>query len=92
MRCEEVVRLADVRQQKARGVEIRVSAEQLDPARVQRLKDVLAQNAGATPVTLYATVPGAAETRVALPFRVTPSDDALAAIDRIWGSPVARVA
>ena len=91
---DEVSRLADVRSAKATRIELKLSAEQATSERLAELKTLVqfGKHPGSCSTSLSIVVPGAAETKIALKgTRVAPSDDLLAAVDRLFGGKVAQV-
>ena len=92
IKVDEVQRLADVRASKATRVELRLPAEQATPERLAELKALFGKFPGSCSTSLNIVVSGTAETRIALKAtRVAPSDDLLAAVDRLFGAKVAQV-
>jgi DNA polymerase-3 subunit alpha len=92
IKVDEVSRLADVRSAKATRIELKVSAEQATSERLAELKTLFGKHPGSCSTSLSIVVPGAAETKIALKgTRVAPSDDLLAAVDRLFGGKVAQV-
>src|SRR5712671_3414647 len=92
IKVDEVSRLADVRSAKATRIELKLSAEQATSERLAELKTLFGKYPGSCSTSLSIVVPGAAETKIALKgTRVAPSDDLLAAVDRLFGGKVAQV-
>jgi DNA polymerase-3 subunit alpha len=91
IKVDDVQRLADVRAAKATRVELKLSAEQATSENFAALKALLGKYPGGCSAALSIVVPGTAETRIALKTRVAPSDDLLAAIDRLFAGKVAQV-
>jgi DNA polymerase-3 subunit alpha len=92
IKVDEVSRLADVRAAKSTRVELRLTAEQASAERLAELKALFAKHPGGCVASLTLVVPNTAEARVALKStRVSPDDDLLAAIDRLFGGKVAQV-
>jgi len=92
IKVDEVSRLADVRSAKATRIELKLSAEQATSERLAELKTLFGKHPGSCSTSLSIVVPGAAETKIALKgTRVAPSDDLLAAVDRLFGGKVAQV-
>ncbi len=92
IKVDEVQRLSEVRAAKATRVELRLQAEQATPDKLAELKALLGKYNGSCSAVLSIVVPGTAETRIALKgTRVSPSDDLLAAVDRLFGGKVAQV-
>jgi DNA polymerase-3 subunit alpha len=92
IRVDEVSRLADVRAAKATRVELKLSSEQATSEKLAELKTLFGKYPGSCSTSLSIVLPGAAETKIALKgTRVAPSDDLLAAVDRLFGGKVAQV-
>lgn len=92
IKVDEVQRLADVRAAKATRVELRLSAEQATAEKLAELKALFTRYPGSCSAALSIVVPGTAETKIALrQVRIAPSDDLLAAIDRLFAGNVAQV-
>jgi len=92
IKVDEVSRLSDVRAAKASRIEVRVEAGQATPEKLAELKALLAKYPGSCAAALSIVLPSTAETRISLKnVRVAPSDDLLAAVDRLFGGKVANV-
>jgi DNA polymerase-3 subunit alpha len=92
IKVDEVSRLADVRAAKATRVELKLSAEQATSEKLTELKTLFGKYPGSCTTSLSIVLPGSAETKIALKgTRVAPSDDLLAAVDRLFGGKVAQV-
>jgi len=92
IKVDEVSRLADVRAAKATRIELKLSAEQATSDKLVELKTLFGRYPGSCSTTLSIVVAGASETKIALKgTRVAPSDDLLAAVDRLFGSKVAQI-
>ena len=92
IKVDEVSRLADVRAAKATRVELKLSAAQATSEKLAELKILFGKFPGSCAAALSILVPGTAETRIALKgTRVAPSDDLLAAVDRLFGGKVVQV-
>src|SRR6266478_6051080 len=92
IKVDEVSRLADVRAAKATRIELKLSAEAASSKKIAELKSLFGKFPGSCSTSLSIVVPGAAETKIALKgTRVAPSDDLLAAVDRLFGGKVAQV-
>jgi DNA polymerase-3 subunit alpha len=92
IKVDEVSRLADVRAAKATRVELKLSAEQATAEKLAELKALFGKYPGSCSTSLTIVVPGAAETKIAVKgTRVAPSDDLVAAVDRLFGGKVAQV-
>ncbi|HUJ27243.1 MAG TPA: DNA polymerase III subunit alpha [Myxococcales bacterium] len=92
IKVDEVSRLSDVRAAKATRVELRLLADQATSEKLAELKALFGKHPGSCSAALSIVVPGAAETRIALKnTRIAPSEDLLAAVDRLFGARVAQV-
>jgi len=92
IKVDEVSRLTDVRAAKATRVELKLSVEQATSERLAELKSLLGKFPGSCAASLSIVLPGASETKISLKsLRVAPSDDLLAAVDRLFGGKVAQV-
>ncbi|HET7788425.1 MAG TPA: DNA polymerase III subunit alpha [Myxococcales bacterium] len=92
IKVDEVSRLADVRAAKATRVELKLSADQATAEKMTELKALFGKYPGSCSASLSIVVPGTSETKIALRgTRVAPSDDLLAAVDRLFGGRVAQV-
>ena len=77
---------------KATRIELKLSAEQATQEKLAELKTLFGKYPGSCSAALSIVLPGTAETRIALKtVRVAPSDDLLAAVDRLFGAKVAQV-
>jgi DNA polymerase-3 subunit alpha len=92
IKVDEVSRLGDVRAAKATRIELKLSAEQATSEKLAELKTLLGKFPGSCTTSLRIVLPGASETKIALrALKVAPSDDLLAAVDRLFGTKVAQV-
>jgi len=92
IKVDEVSRLVDVRAAKATRIELKLSAEQATSEKLAELKSLFGKFPGSCTASLSIVLPGASETKIALrSLRVAPSDDLLAAVDRLFGGKVAQV-
>jgi DNA polymerase-3 subunit alpha len=91
IKVDDVQRLADVRAAKATRVELKLQADQATSEKMAELKALFGKYPGQCTAALSIVVPGTAETRISLKTRVAPSDDLLAAIDRLFAAKVAQV-
>jgi DNA polymerase-3 subunit alpha len=86
IQIEEVTLLSQVRAEKASRLEVRVSADVCDEAKLQKLSNLLKAYPGNCAPYVYITLPGKSETRLGVRgIRVAPADDLLASIDRLFG-------
>ena len=91
IKIDEVQRLEEVRSAKATRLELRVEAALLSDDKIRKLADLLKQYPGNCAVTFSVTVTGQGEATLKLPHKVAPSDDLLAAADRLLGAKAATV-
>lgn len=84
--------LADAVLQATRAVSIRLRAERTQKSDFERLKGILADSPGPCPVELVLELPGGAEAILDLVgTRVTPSDEVLGGLERLFGDTVAEL-
>jgi DNA polymerase-3 subunit alpha len=92
IKVDEVQRLSEVRAARSTKVDIKVALEAATPERLGELKSILIKHPGACAATLTLVHAGTVETRIALKgTRVTPDDELLAAVDRLFGAKVCAV-
>jgi DNA polymerase-3 subunit alpha len=92
IKVDDVQRLADVREQHSSKVEVRVQAESATPERLGELKALFGKHPGGCSALLTIVLPKTAEARIAIKgMKVSPDDDLLAAVDRLFGEKVASV-
>jgi DNA polymerase-3 subunit alpha len=89
----DAVLLADAVKTSTKGMTIRLQATAVDPAQLQKMRDVLASWPGACPVSLQLVMPDGAEALIALgkDCRVEVGDQVLAGLERIFGEQVAEL-
>ena len=92
IKVDEVSKLSEERSRRATRVELKLSAEQATTEKLAELKALFGKYPGSCSAALSIVLPGTAETRIALKsVKVAPSDDLLAAVDRLFGGKVAQV-
>ncbi|MEZ4223701.1 MAG: DNA polymerase III subunit alpha [Polyangiaceae bacterium] len=75
-----------------RGLSIRLDATQTEPTQLERMRGVLQSSPGPCPVELVLTLPDGAEAVLALDeTRVTPTDQVLSGLERVFGDAVAEL-
>ncbi len=91
IRASEIELLSDARTKVARGLNIKITAEQLNPEVLQKLKDILGAHKGALPARLTIKQADQFETVMALPqeLSVAPSEEIVHQLDRLFGKSVA---
>ena len=71
---------------------MKLPAEAATPERLGELKSLLGKHPGSCSAALVLVQAGTAETRIALKaVRISPDDDLVAAIDRLFGAKVCQV-
>ncbi|HUB07599.1 MAG TPA: DNA polymerase III subunit alpha [Myxococcales bacterium] len=92
LKAEEIVRLTDLREKKAKRIKVRVAADAVTADRLNQLRGILSAHAGATQVVIEVLAPGESETVIKLAdLRVRPTDALLYELDRIFEGPVAEL-
>jgi DNA polymerase-3 subunit alpha len=89
--AETVGSLAAAREEGVRQVHVRLSIHGLDETRLQSLRSTLGQYQGTCPAYLHLIRPDHSETIIALPenLKVTPSEEMLEAVERLFGAGAA---
>jgi DNA polymerase-3 subunit alpha len=89
----EAHKLSDLRAQKTKQMTVEVSADALTDEKLERLKDALRASPGQVTTVLRLKVPMRSYTDCVLPRElcVTPSDELLLRIERLFGSDAARL-
>jgi DNA polymerase-3 subunit alpha len=93
LNLSEAAPMARLRAEKTRQMTIEVSADALTDERVEQLKTALEKHPGAVQTVLRVKVPLRSFTDCVLPpqFSVTPSDELLMRIERLFGENAARL-
>jgi DNA polymerase-3 subunit alpha len=94
MLLESAQPLSDMRQQKTSRVDIHLNADSLTHDQIDELKTILANAArGGCQAVLRLTIPQRSETVIALPeaWAVSPTDDLLTRLERLFGDRVATL-
>ena len=89
----EATPLTRLRNEKTRQMMLSVAADGLDEVRLDQLKALLERHKGPVSTVLRVTVPLRSYADYVLPaeFGVTPSDELLARLERLFGAEVARL-
>jgi DNA polymerase-3 subunit alpha len=89
----EVTRLIDIIKAGSKGLNIKVPADRTSPQDLQKLKDVIGQAKGETPVTLVFSLDSGAVATMPLgkQHKVEVGDHLLSGVERIFGSQVAEL-
>jgi DNA polymerase-3 subunit alpha len=94
MLLESAQPLSEMRQQKTSRVDIHLNADSLTHDQIDELKTILANAArGGCQAVLRLTIPQRSETVIALPeaWAVSPTDDLLTRLERLFGDRVATL-
>jgi DNA polymerase III alpha subunit len=85
--ADEIVPLAAAREEAVRQVHVRLSADAVDAAKLQRLRGTLAEHHGDCQAYLHLIRGEDSETIIALPedLRVRPSEEMLETVERLFG-------
>jgi DNA polymerase III subunit alpha len=89
--ADEVQGLSQVRAQRTRRLEIRLPVALADEPRLLKLRELFAQHPGNLGVALELVVPEGSEVILSGAAKVAPSDELVAAIDRLFGEKVAQL-
>ena len=95
MLLELAAPLSELRQQKTTRVDIHLNADQLTPDQIDELKTILASaTRGSCQAVLRLKIPQRSETVVTLPdaWAVSPTEDLLTRIERLFGDRVTTLA
>jgi DNA polymerase-3 subunit alpha len=89
----DAVPLARLRSERTRQMTVEISADALTDERVEQLKAALSKSPGPVQTVLRVKVPRRSVTDCVLPaqFAVTPSDELLLRIERLFGADAARL-
>jgi DNA polymerase-3 subunit alpha len=92
MLLEEATPLSELRDRTTR-VDIRLNADAITPEQIDLLKAILAGSRGTCTTVLKLTLPQRSETLLWLgeSWKVSPSDEFLARLERLFGAPVATL-
>ncbi len=89
---DEVQPLADRIRAMTKSVTLRLSSHRVDPRQLTGLRDALREHPGPCPIDLQLALPDGATALFALDeVRVEPGDAMLAALERVFGEPVAEL-
>jgi DNA polymerase-3 subunit alpha len=93
MLLEEAVPLADLRKAQTTRVDIHLDADSVTPAQIEALEALLAASRGSCQAVLHLQIARRSQTALWLDerWKVAPSDDFLARIERLFGAPVATL-
>ena len=90
---EDLAEVADVRKERTAGVLLSLTADQLSDDKILRLKQVVADHAGACRMELQVTVDDRFASNIVFgdEFGVTADESLLLALERLFGKSVARL-
>lgn len=89
---DSVELLSDAVLKATRSLCIRLPVERAAPQKLERLRAVLESSPGSCPVEVVLALPGGAEAVLALDqTRVTPTDQVLSGVERVFGDSVAEL-
>ncbi len=89
---ENIQSLREVREKRARRVEIRATHDLFTDERLQRLLDLAKKNEGALPLGVSMIFPGEAEVIVGgIKVKVNPSDEFIHQVDQLFGQKVIEI-
>ncbi|MBK7859491.1 MAG: DNA polymerase III subunit alpha [Archangiaceae bacterium] len=89
---DDIKGLKDVRDQRVKRLELRLSASMVNDERLQKLSEIAKKYAGATPVAVAVVMPGEAEALVGnTSLKVSISDELLDSVNRLFGARVAEL-
>jgi DNA polymerase-3 subunit alpha len=93
MLLEDAVPLAELRKNQTTRVDIHIDADRVTPEQIAALEQILASSRGACQAVLHLQIPRRSETSVWLDerWKVAPSEELLARIERLFGAPVATL-
>jgi DNA polymerase-3 subunit alpha len=93
MLLEEAVPLADLRKAQTTRVDIHLDADQVTSEQIEALEAILATSRGSCQAVLHLQIGRRSQTALWLDerWKVAPSDDFLARIERLFGAPVATL-
>jgi DNA polymerase-3 subunit alpha len=93
MLLEDAVPLAELRKNQTTRVDIHLDADRVTPEQIVALEAILSSSRGACQAVLHLQIPRRSETSVWLDerWKVAPSEELLARIERLFGAPVATL-
>jgi DNA polymerase-3 subunit alpha len=91
LHLRSAVTLPALRRQKTREMHLHLNADMLRPEQVERLKDLLLKHVGECRTCVHLSIPRRSKTRIVLSerFSVTPTDELLVQLERLFGERVA---
>ncbi|WP_428265921.1 DNA polymerase III subunit alpha, partial [Haliangium sp.] len=93
MLLEDAKPLAELRMSQTTRVDIHINADRVTPEQIDSLERILAASRGECQAVLHLEIPHRSATALWLgrDWNVSPSDELLARIERLFGAPVARL-
>jgi DNA polymerase-3 subunit alpha len=90
--AEEIQSLREVREKRAKRMELRLRADMVTDEKLQKLKEIAAKHAGATPVAVSLVLPGEAEAIIGgTQLKVAATEEFISAVDRLFGRRVVEL-
>jgi DNA polymerase-3 subunit alpha len=91
--AEDVQSLREVRERRVKRLELKLRADQVTEAKLERLNELAQQFAGATPVAVSIVLPGEAEALIGnTALKVAVTDELLASVNSLFGGNVVALA
>jgi DNA polymerase-3 subunit alpha len=91
--AEEIQSLREVRNRRAKRLELRLHPEMVTEQRLSSLSSLLERHAGSTPVAIRFLLQGEAEAAIGkIPLSVAATDELLSSIDQLFGAKVTELA
>lgn len=93
LRASSIERLAEARTRSARAMRLQLAAESITEDKLKQLKSLLSRHRGEVPAHLEITHAETFQAHLALPdsLGVTPSEELLTRLERLFGQKVARL-
>ncbi len=90
--AEEIQSLKEVREKRARRVEVKLAAGEVTEEKLAKLKELASKHAGATPVAMSILFPGEAEVLIGgTQLKVAVDDELIGQVNRLFGGNVVEV-
>ncbi|MEN9800179.1 MAG: hypothetical protein RL653_3876 [Pseudomonadota bacterium] len=90
--AEEIQSLREVREKRARRMELRLRADMVTDDKLKKLKEIAARHAGPTPVAVSLVLPGEAEAIIGgTQLKVAATEEFISAVDRLFGRRVVEL-
>jgi DNA polymerase-3 subunit alpha len=89
--AEEIQLLREAREKRVKRLELKVPAQDVSEDRLTRLVELANRHSGPTQLAVFVLMPGEAEVLIATRLKVSVTDELLAAVDKLFGSPVCEL-